>query len=309
MENRPNRLINAALIATLGVGSAACNTAKPIHVEPSPTIAPPRETMTPFQPPTLTPEAAAKSTETLTPIPTERTVEDLFKLGSFNTATTPFTLETTTDLMKLMGKLDWFITRSTHADIPLPITTPTLGTEDQLQIFEKSARDNASGNAYFVIGTDQPNHVLLNMHSLWISAPGDLARQIGGWAYNNPDKLDKLYGQKLILTPKGSAPITAEIAFVETMPDDEFNKGKNGVTPWGFLPGNENPTIAILTDLGIPDSIVKDKTQGVYYLTIEGCQNIVPGNIDVVSPSMSWNEAYTLNTTNVSLLTLKFTLP
>lgn len=275
--------------------------------------------MTPFQPERgfIRPEEATavptqKQTETATPLPTpERTVENMFKLGTFDVSTTPFTLDTTSDLMKLLNQRDFFnVNRSTHADIPLPITTPDRGTDAQRAVFEKSARDNASGNAYYVFGTDQRNHILLNMHSLWMSAPGDLARLVGGWAYNNPDKLDKLYGQKLVLTPEGAAPITAEVVFVETIPDGEFYDGKSADTyPWALLPGDKNPSLALLENLGIPESVVKDKTPGVYYITIAGCQNIVPGNIDAVSPSMSWGEAYTLNTTNTSLLTLKFTLP
>jgi hypothetical protein len=210
--------------------------------------------------------------------------------------------------MAAIGKRSFAI-RYTNGDIPHPIKTPDFGTEDQKNIFRKSGIDNSSGNAYYVVGTNRRNHVFFEMHSLWMSTPGDLARELGGWAYNNPDELDSLLGKQLILTPDSSTPISAEVVFVQTMPREAYYDGKNGLFPWQFLPGNENPRLAVLETMGLPETITEDKTPDVYYITIIGCQNKVPGVRDKESKTMSRDEAYILNTTNSSLLTLKFKLP
>lgn len=232
----------------------------------------------------------------------------MFKLGTFNVGNTPFTLDTTPGLMSALGFTGPDI-NSYHADIPLPITVPGTGTQGQEAAFAAAAKDNGTGNPFYVILTDEPNQLFAYFHSLQVTAPGDLAREIGGVAFNHPDRLNNIYGQKVIITPKDSAPITAEVVFVSTFSADFLDNGDANGFPWGVSPYFSNPTVALTDLFKIPESIRGDRTPNTYYLTIIGCQNKNPGEISVTSPSMPWDQAYTLNTTNRSLLTLKFTLP
>lgn len=281
------------------VGASIFSACAPEIAKTTPTPLP-EPTKTPFQP---------KREPTSTPTePGVRTIENIFKLGAFDVASTKFTLETTPKLMALLGKQDPDDIRITHGDKPLPIIFSQGPSEEQRNVYKKSAKDNSSGNAYYVIGTNRRNHVLIDMHSFQVSAPGDIAREVGGWAYNNPDRLNELWGQKVILTPYGMQSLITEVQYTSTMSFKEYNEGKGQYSPWATLP-NDGPKIALLEELGIPETIVNDKEPDVYYLTIAGCQNKYPGNIDAPIGGMSWDEAYELNTANTSLLTLKFKLP
>lgn len=298
------RFLNAFLIAAIGAGSYACS---PRKYTTSVQEILPKDTPTLFVPNVPTQIAPETFTPVTTQIPTEipTATENLFKLGSVNFATTPFTLQIPLEVMKI---IDYTEARSYHSDFPLPITGMGFGTPEQQAIFEKAAKDNSSGNPYYVMLSDKPGQIFVDGHSLQWSAASDASRVLGGAVNQNPDKLNQLIGQKLILTPKGHAPIEAEIAYIQTVSEDFYDHGGANGSPWGFLP-YKGITIARTKILNIPETIRNDKTPNVYYLTIVGCQNKIPGNIDTTSPSMPWAKAYALNTANRSLLTLKIVLP
>jgi hypothetical protein len=253
----------------------------------------PKVSKTPFQP------------ETPTHAPTEtlhsESVEDLFKLGSFDVGRQPFEMETTPQLMLGIGysKPD---TRIYSANFPLPIAVPAFGSEEQRATFDNAAKNNSDGNPYYVILTEKPNHLFLAFHSFQTTPPGDLAREIGAVAFNHPDRFETdILGQKVIITPKGSSPIEAEIVYASPpIPGEVFDNGTDGVFPWGYKPVFDNPLIAFTSKFGIPEPISNGNTSETYFLTIIGCQNSIPGEI---------SDLLVQNSANRTLLTLKFTLP
>lgn len=253
----------------------------------------PEITKTPFQPDTPTPAPD----ETLN----QNSVEDLFKLGTFDVGRVGFKMETTPGLMLGIGysKPD---TRIYTADFPLPITVSGFGTEEQGKIFDGAAKNNSAGNPYYVILTEKSNHLLLASHSFQITPPGDLAREIGAVAFNHPDRFEKdIRGQKVIITPKGSKPFEAEIVYASPpIPGNIFDNGVEGVFPWGYKPIFDKPLIAFTFKFGIPESVLESDDPDTYFLTIVGCQNAIPGEI---SDLLSQNSA------NRTLITLRFTLP
>lgn len=287
------KLVNIAVIAAL-VEQSACNTIKPVHVEPTPLISPPTEVV-----PTM-------SVPTPTEIPPTRMPEKPFFFGELDMRVTPFKLDAPPELEAFLGYTDEDALPETHADTALPFGAEDFGSEKQLELQKKQneefdkARYHHPLNPYYLILSDIPNLLFFTFHSLQESAPGDMARVLGGFVYRNkedPQKLGELYKQKFILTFEGKAPISAEIVNVTTV-SKEFYDDLTESGPWGI--DEETDSLIGLTDsFKISRSIRDYETPGVYYMTIIGCQSEIPGK-----PSL----LYSQNIVNRTLLTLRITI-
>lgn len=286
------------LVAALAE-QAACNTIKPVHVEPTESPTPITQIVpTPFQPP-------ATPTETL-PTPTP-TIEQRFRLGSFDIGDTPVTIETTAPLMKTMGFYDTG-TRKYTVDKPYKNTSPYI--DDKIaKTFVETATDNSDGNPGGIITTDRPNILIELVHSMEPGAAGEIVRIIGSYLIKNPDKKDKILGQELIITPKGQAPIVATIADVITLKEKDFSDMTSKNSFWDA--NEESGDILFLhTDMAeIPDSIRNDQTPGVYYLILSSCtpENgdywVDPLNLRYTNAELSYH-----NTRNRTILVLKLVI-
>lgn len=252
---------------------------------------------------TPTQTATSTPTETQTTTPEKKSLKERFILGKFDTSTDTFNIKTTELLQTLLGHIKG-TTRTLYADIPLPVTDPGFGNPIQEKIFEDAASDHSQGNPYYVILTDRPNHIFLDFHSLQLNSPGDLAREIGGFAFKHPEKTKELYSQIIPIDIKNVGTLGAQIANIQTVTESFFD-GTDINSPWRVY-DSENVVFAALDKLDFPDDIKNNSIPGVYYITIIGCQNKNPGEISV--NLFNPDKAYAENTFNRSLLTLRITI-
>jgi|GEM_PF-6465462 len=306
MESRLNLLVSTTVMAALAANSA-CNSIKPVHIEPTPLISPPTETTSPLVIPTQT------STEVPTEIPptATKTVEQRFIIGPIDFANSPFTIDEGPELRRFLGHL--FGTPQIYsADTPQAITSwdpeKVKGVDN---VFSFAAKDPSAGNPYFVFVTDQPNHIFLDFHSLQL-APGELAREAVAHIIKNPDQAAELYKQTVVVNISGFS-FDAEIVNEASIPQS-FWLGEESTSPWGIYPSGDN-IIFVRTDIiGTPDWIRNDKDPKHIYITVLSCVS-GDGNVNISHPkypgipALTKGEAYRLNTTDRALLTLRITLP
>lgn len=241
---------------------------------------------------------------TYTPIPIQTesttqifTIEQKFTLGSFDAAKTPFSVKFSEDLNSLLGFIPG-ANKELTADIPLPIKVPTFGTEEQLKVFEKAAIINIDGNPYYVITTDQSNHLFFYFHSITSTSVGEVARKITTFMMQHPGRTAQSVMREKVTMTINNKPTSAEIVAVEIMDRDEFTNMGEG-SPWGVYSQGDNILFARTDKFRIPDSIRNDSTPGTYYITIVSCQS-EDGKI------------YPLRSQNVqkrALVTLKIQIP
>lgn len=282
------------LVAT-GGGTllAACNIEKALTPSAIPTEPEKRKSDNETQTPTTEVATNPVPTETKEVIPP--TMEYNFKLGSFDTSTTPFTLDFSEELNKTMNYVEK-ANKGLEATVPLPINLNMFGNYEQYKTFEEAAKDGSKGDPYFVITTDQPNHVFLYFHSI-ISA-GDVARAIDSFIKKHPERKNEVIGKHVYINPQDSKQIDTEIAHVDVF-DAEFVDNLSDGSPWGVYDTFDGALFARTDIFRIPEEIRKDRTNGTYYLTVMSCQS-EDGSISL------WRSS---NSKQRALVTLKFKLP
>ncbi|HJY98227.1 MAG TPA: hypothetical protein VJ227_00760 [Patescibacteria group bacterium] len=279
-------LTRAIIIAALAE-SAACSKIPAATPAPAPTYPPAGEVV-----PSPTP---VQEEEAFLPTPN---VEKPFYFGEYNMAFTRFTIRPSEELFAVLRHV-FGKTRDMTADIPLPVFGSSLSKVHE-EIFEKAGYNNSGGNPYYVIETDQPNHLFVYFHAISFDSPGELARDVGGFVYRHPKRIGDILGKQVSFSVDGNSTM-AEIVGIHTISQYEF-EGLNMI-------------YANTGESGIPYRVRTDKTPGTYYLTIISCQNKNPGEISIPHPrlpgipAVSEDEAFNLNTFNRSFLTLKVSLP
>jgi hypothetical protein len=293
------RIVLTAAIAAEFVASCAPRRISAVDATPTALEKNPTAThVSPTRLPEISDYIATNEALTATPVPTPTetaiptpTVEQRFVMGNFDAATTPFSLKAGLDqdtkLRVVSG--NWELT----ADVPLPIKVNTFGTEEQRKIFEAAVNNPFGGNPYFVITSDQENHLFFYSHSITLSSFGDLARKVTSFLIANPEQESQVLGKTVTFAPAGMEEIQAEIVHVDVMDAGDY------VSAFGYYPDGANIYFERTDLLGIPEEIRTDKTPGVYYFTIVSCQSD-DGRISLY---------YSENIKNRALLTLKVHLP
>lgn len=255
---------------------------------------------------TLTPVAGVPTekptpTETITPTPPIPEALPMH-FGEFDMRITPFSVKPSPETELYLGYGRGELSE-TFADTPLPFGISDVGSDEQLalqeeqnKIFEKAGYNHPK-NPYYVILSDLPNHMFFNFHSVQESAPGEYARAVGSIFMRKPEYAKGLYGKKFIINFNYDTPVEAEIVHVTTTTREYFDDlGRTG--PW-YIEETDASLRGMTSKFEIPDTIRHDRTPGVYYMSIIGCQS-ENGEISL------W---LSRNTVKRSLLTLKFTLP
>lgn len=287
MENK-NKYISAFLALSLGLTSCAKKVEKPIFASNTAIISPPTLTFTP--------------TQIETPVPTvERvlTLDEKFNLGPLNLATVPMDIQPSVELMKAMNFQN--TDQVFHAKVPMAVKVDYFPTDTDGDVGTKF-HDNASRGGVMVFLTDRDNIKVYDAHSEGFEAPGEPARFIGSFIMKHPEMMDLILGKELTLTPVGADPITASIAYVNTVSSAFFNNAHGLDRIWSVNEQGDN-VIFLRTDLaGIPNEIRNDKTPGVYFIIYVACtpQDGDPINLNIFDKNRSaFNEA------NRSIVVLK----
>ncbi|HET7098922.1 MAG TPA: hypothetical protein VFI61_01655 [Patescibacteria group bacterium] len=255
------------LVLTVYLAGVACiqEMQYPRPASATPIIPPPSETNTLTITPTET--MIPKPTETIIPTPT---LDQRFVLGRFDTQYIPFTLQLSDSLNSDMSFIP-SANRVLTADIPQPIKGPYFGNFEQFETFEGAATNNSEGNPYYVFTTSEANHVLVYFHSITSDSAGEAIRKIGKYVIQNPEKVDKILGQTITITPKDQALLVGEIVDLNIVSREYFFNADKNAKPFGKYPDGENVLFARTDLFGISDEIRNDRTPGVYYLTIAAC--------------------------------------
>lgn len=254
---------------------------------------------TPTDLPTKIPTDKPQQKDTLTPT---NTSDVPLQFGEYDMKVTPFSIKPTPETEKFLGYIPGGFPE-TYADIPLPFGMENFGTDNQTDLqeqqneqFEKAAKKHPK-NPYYVVYSDVPKIGIFNFHSVQETASGEVARIVGAYAYNHPEKIDQLYGNKFVVTLNGITPVEAEIVHATTI-TKEFFDDLTETGPWRIDEATGS-LFGLTGKFNIPNTIRHDTTPGVHYMTFIGCQNIKPGQISL---RLSQNIA------NRSLVTLKIKL-
>jgi hypothetical protein len=197
-------------------------------------------------------------------------LEQRFILGGVDFTNTPFSAVFADDLRSLMSDASGKMT----ADLPLPVTSPSFGTDVQNSRFDQGAWFRPEGHPYFVVITDRPNHLLIYAHSAITGAMGELARRVTSFVMLNPDKADQVIGKHIELN-FNEFDTTGEIVHAGILSNEQF------FAPNGFGSYEEGVAVSLpknvlfaRTDqLGIPDQIRNDQSDDTYYLVFASCQS------------------------------------
>lgn len=289
------RLVIAGALVTQGI--SACFPRKIDAVDATPTALEKNPTATYY----YTPEPDIRDylatnqaqTVTATPRPTETpiptpTIPERFKFGTLDFSNTPFTMQFSTELNKLLGYIEG-ANRLLTGDVPLPITGPLFGTDEQYETFEKARYVNLK-NPYFVMTTDLQNHIMIYPHSISSTAPGEIARKITSFQIQNPDKKDTVLGHKISFTIAGQT-LSGEVVHTDVITEEKFYE------TLGVYHSGEQLMFLRTDTLGIPKEIRDDKNKNTFYVTFVTCQS-VDGKISLL---------YSQNIAMRAIVTVKFT--
>jgi hypothetical protein len=270
----------ARLTPTKNAENTDISTTTPIPIVPS--------TNTPYSP------------DSSTPVP----LAERFKLAKFDPSTTPFSVETSSQLTENLGYIPW-LTKSLWYKVTKPQRIDTPNVTPELQgIFDGTAVDNSWGNPGATTITDIRNIDAELVHSMEPGAPGELCRIIGSFIIKHPDKINTILGQQVVITPDGANPIVSTIADIQNVPADTF--AVIGA-PGAFWQVDEGYNVLYFDtkNAGTPETIRTDKAPGVHYLILCSC---TPGDGDFwIDPTISKDQRSYHNTLNRTMLTLRFT--
>lgn len=218
--------------------------------------------------PTQTPTITPVPTETAIPTPAP-TLEERFAMGPIDFSTTPLEATFGDDLKKLMSDASGAMT----ADIPLPVKSPDMGTEEQNATFERASWINIGGNPYFVFISDLSNQIFLYGHSVTSGAIGEVPRRITSFMIINPERQDEVIGKHVNLTINGQE-IQGEVVFAEVMDNFDFYSSFSSYDDTANVDFPKNVLFARTDLFKIPEEIRSDQTPGVYYINIMACQSV-----------------------------------